>query len=62
MAAYFGSLLGTVDPVLQGAIDDVTDYFSDNIGAVILGVIAISLVLWLIAMFFRATGAKKKGV
>lgn len=62
LASLGNALVGTVNPVLQSTIDDVVDFFGDNIGAVIAGLIAIALVLWFISLFFRATGAKKKSL
>lgn len=55
-----GNALATVDPVLQNASDDITDYFTENIVVIIGAVIVIVLALWLLGMLFRSTGATNK--
>jgi len=60
--AASAGVVGTADPNLTSTINQVTYYFGDNIAVVIGGSVSIALLLWLVGMFFRGTGAKKKGV
>jgi len=53
-------VLGTADPNLTAALDAVTAYFGDNIGVVIAAIVSIVVLLWMVSMFFRSSGANKK--
>jgi len=53
-------IIGTADPNLTSALDAVTAYFGDNIGAVIAAIVSIVVLLWMVSMFFRSSGANKK--
>jgi len=58
--ASAGGFLGTADPNLTSALDSVTSYFGDNIGVVIAAIVSITVLLWMVSMFFRSAGANKK--
>ena len=53
------ALLGTADANLTSALNSVTSYFSDNVGAVITAVVGIVLLLWLLRIAFRSFGIRK---
>lgn len=49
----------TADPALEGAVGQVTGYFSDNIGVVIGAIVAIALLVWLLGIAFRSVGVRR---
>ena len=53
------ALLGTADTNLTSALNSVTSYFTDNVGAVITAVVGIVLLLWLLRIAFRSFGIRK---
>jgi len=59
-----GSLAGTAgataDPVLTDASEQVTDYFTDNLGIAVGAFIAVAGVLWILHLIFRSVGIHKK--
>lgn len=59
MYAYIGTMLGTVDSNLTDALDQVTTYFTSNIGAVITAVVGVIVFLWLLRLALRSFGIRK---
>lgn len=54
-----GALLGTADANLTSALNQVTTYFTSNIGTVITAVVGIAVFVWLLRMGFRSIGVRK---
>jgi len=53
-------VVATVDANLTSSLDQVTSYFTDNIGVVIAAFIGIAAFLWLLGMALRSVGVTKK--
>jgi hypothetical protein len=52
-------LLGTADANLSAVLDQITTYFTSNIGTVITAVVGVVLLLWLLRIAFRSFGVRR---
>jgi len=50
----------TTDPTLTSASDQVTSYFTDNLGVAVGAFVAVAGVLWILALIFRSVGIHRR--
>jgi len=52
-------MLGTADATLTSALAQVTDYFTANIGGVIVAVVGVVVFLWLLRLALHSFGIRR---